>query len=258
MDKTNLLLSHLLDLALQCEKSQSPKASSFLSSSDIEALFKGAMRGKMEDVSYALFGGNEDAERRIVIFLPSYLEESDIEEVVASEGFMHLVEFKPKSETFATPYGHRDLLGALMNKGIKRETIGDIYVEGSRGYVYLSKAATKEAMEIDRIKSCPVLASEIGLEHCPISIKKETFLIQVASHRLDLIIAESFHCSREVAQKLIASDKVHLGFQENVKNDSKVKEGEKVYAEGKGKIKFVGQKGLTKKGKLILELERYL
>lgn len=258
MDKTNLLLSHLRDLALQCDKTQLPKCSSFLSSSEAEAIFKGNVRGHIEDVAYILYGGNDEAERLVVIFLPPYLEDSDPKQIAEEEGFIHLVEFLPKSISFATPYGHRDLLGALMNKGIKRETIGDIYIQESKGYAYLSKAATKEALEIDRIKACQVVAKEIKLDDCPISIRKETFLIQVSSFRLDLIVAESFHCSREFAQRLIEGDKVHLGFQDIVKNDSKVKEREKIYVEGKGKIQFIGQTGLSKKGKLILELQRYL
>ena len=258
MEKIESLYAHLQDLALQCEKTQQPKASFFLSSSEIESIFKDKKDGYIEDVAYHLYGGNDDAERAIVVFVPPYLEETDIDSIAEEYDLISLVEFSPKSETFATPYVHRDLLGALMHQGIKRETIGDIYIEGSIGYAFLTKAAIAEALSIDRIKSCPVRSTRIRICDCPISIKKETYTIQVASFRLDLIVAESFHCSRENAQRWIAGDKVHLGYQDNVNNDSKPKEREKIYVEGKGKIKFIRQSGITKKGKLVLELERYL
>ena len=252
------LIAHLHDLARQCERAQLPRASFFLSSSEVEALFQGQTSGSMEEVSYRVYGGNEDAERCIVIFLPSYLEEMDIEGVASENEFISLLHFKPKNASFADGFSHRDVLGALMNKGIKRETIGDIYIEGSEAYVYLTKAALHEGLSIDRIRSTSVTSRKLPLDECPIAIKKESFSITVSSIRLDLIVGASFHYSRETAQKLIEAKKVHMGYQENPGNDSKPKPGEKIYVEGKGKIRYIGEEGTSKKGKIVLKLERYL
>ncbi len=252
------LNAHLHDLARQCERIQLPRASSFLSSSETESIFKGNTSGFLEDVFYRVYGGNEEAERCIILFLPSYLQEADINEIIEENEFIQLIEIKPKNPHFADGFSHRDILGALMNKGIKRETVGDIYIEGSVGYVYLTKAAYHESLSLDRVRSTSVVIKKLPLDECPVSIKKEPFLITVSSLRLDLIVASSFHCSREVAQNLIDAKKVHMGFQENPSNDSKPKPGEKIYVEGKGKIRYIGEEGVSKKGKVVLRLERYL
>ena len=68
------------------------------------------------------FGGYDEAERRMLVFLPDYCDETALYE----EG--------PVSCLKATFYhtetpSHRDFLGALMGSGITRECVGDIFVE---------------------------------------------------------------------------------------------------------------------------------
>ena len=42
---------------------------------------------------------------------------------------------RPKQQKFAENLSHRDFLGALMNLGIERETIGDIIIQDNVGYI---------------------------------------------------------------------------------------------------------------------------
>ena len=68
------------------------------------------------------FGGYEEAERKMLIYLPDYLEEDSLYEEDSPLVCLRATYFE-KDEL-----SHRDFLGALMGAGIARETVGDICV----------------------------------------------------------------------------------------------------------------------------------
>ncbi len=50
------------------------------------------------------------------------------------------VKIEPLAEKFAENFSHRDFMGAILNLGIDRSTIGDICVEGKCAYVFCTSA----------------------------------------------------------------------------------------------------------------------
>ena len=66
------------------------------------------------------------AEREICCYLPEYLDESWLESEDGPIAAARAVYFEGDTLT------HRDFLGALMGCGVKRETVGDIYVAEGR------------------------------------------------------------------------------------------------------------------------------
>ena len=68
------------------------------------------------------FGGYRDAERKMLIYLPDYLEESALWEKDSPCVCLRATFFQEDS------LSHRDFLGALMGAGIGRETVGAICV----------------------------------------------------------------------------------------------------------------------------------
>ena len=68
------------------------------------------------------FGGYVDAERKMLIYLPDYLEESSLMDEDSPVICLHAQFYEGDSPS------HRDFLGALMGAGIARETLGDICV----------------------------------------------------------------------------------------------------------------------------------
>ena len=118
-NEDRMLLAKLWDKINAGMRRNIPAHTCFLSPRELEmARF---LFGESEGL-YA-FGGYGEAERKMLIFLPDYLEES------ALSG-----EDSPLSCLRATFYqgdspNHRDFLGALMGAGISRETVGDICVD---------------------------------------------------------------------------------------------------------------------------------
>ena len=73
---------------------------------------------EVKGLRYIFYGGYEDAERTIAVFLPDYASLEDDNPLsllrISHDGHKEL--------------SHRDYLGSLLGLGIKREMIGDILV----------------------------------------------------------------------------------------------------------------------------------
>ena len=68
------------------------------------------------------FGGPENAERRVAVYIPNYYEPELY--LNSEEGPVSALRVSFSEYDSLT---HRDFLGSLMGQGIKRETLGDIY-----------------------------------------------------------------------------------------------------------------------------------
>ena len=85
--------------------------------------------------------------------------------------------------------------------------------------------------------------------------KKE--LLQVASSRVDAVIAKVWKLSREESLSLFRSGKVFIAGRSCENNSRTLKNGEAVNARGYGKFVFLGEKGETRKGKINVEVAVY-
>lgn len=72
------------------------------------------------------------------------------------------VKIEPLAEKFAENFSHRDFMGAILNLGIDRSTIGDICVEGKCAYVFCTSAMsvflqeTLEQVRHTKVRCVPV------------------------------------------------------------------------------------------------------
>ena len=81
-------------------------------------------------VGYTLEGGNSLCDRKVIRF--GKLEDLGYEETFP----IVCIKITPLIKKFSDDFSHRDFLGALMNLGIERSTIGDIFIQENEGYVY--------------------------------------------------------------------------------------------------------------------------
>ena len=107
-----------LDTAMQRDI---PAATNFLSKRE-QMLVCEVLRG----APVRFFGGLSTAEREISCYLPDYLDEDWLTGEDGPVAAVRAAFFERDTLT------HRDFLGALMGCGIKRETVGDIYVAEGR------------------------------------------------------------------------------------------------------------------------------
>ena len=200
------------------------------------------------------FGGYPDAERKMLVYLPEYLEESWLLCEDSPIVCIHADFFREDKLT------HRDLLGALMGAGIARETVGDICVgTGCADFFvtaeiapYLVQSFTSAGRTALHLKQVPLDAVLIP--------EPETKELRdtLASLRLDSVISSGFRFGRSLAAQYVAAGKAAIDGLPCEKPDKLVSEGAKISVRGLGKIQLAQVGGETKKGRISVIIRRYV
>ena len=216
-------------------------------------------KGSLEGVPCFLYGGFEDAERNLAVFLPSYLDqETFLMEEKEDPQVISCLEIRPLQDKFADDLTHRDFLGALMHLGIEREQIGDILTENARAFVFVMKDIGPFIIsELTRVRHTVVSVREIPLSECRIRPVLEERIGSVASERLDAVAAMAFKLSRTTAAKLIQGEKAALDGRLVTDPDQRLIPGQKISLRGCGKCIYQGEVKRTKKDRLMVRVLLY-
>ena len=200
------------------------------------------------------FGGYPDAERKMLVYLPDYLDENALYGEDAPCICLRAAFFQGDSPS------HRDFLGALMGAGVARETVGDICVgEGSCDFFVTAEIAPyllQNFTSAGRIK--------LHLERIPLTDARipepevKEIKDTLASLRLDSVISSGFRIGRSLAAQYVTGGKAAMDGLPCEKPDKPVSEGTKISVRGLGKIKLVKVNGKTKKGRISVVIHRYV
>ena len=203
---------------------------------------------RREGLETRAFGGSQDPERAVVgLWQPGCEpEEPPIEIVcIAWDG------------RYAAPQ-HRDVLGACLGLGLQREALGDIRLQGERAYVAVQTAmASFLVQNLDSVGRASVQVSSFDGE-MPTAETGVRSVVNVPSPRLDAVLAQTLHLSRAKAQTLIRGGGVSLNWQEELRTDVEVAQGDVLSIRGHGRVKVHELKGESRKGRLFLEVETFL
>lgn len=203
-------------------------------------------------VGCKLFGGAVGCERVIARF-------GSEEELGYSEDFpIACIKAEPKNKKFAEALTHRDYLGALMNLGIERETLGDICIIDGVGYIFALDSITDFIIsELSRVRHTDLVLSRTEAPSEAL-FKTEVRRVQIQSERLDAVIARVYSLSRDDAQLLFARRLVFASGREISSVAYTPKAGEVISVRGHGRFVYRGVEGLTRKGKLNVTVEVYV
>lgn len=263
MDKTRLLehfsgedrilLAKVMDRAEQTRQRDIPTYTDFLTpQQQLQAMDLLHQAGFPEN-SYVRLGGYEDAERRLLLFLPDWLEPEDAE----TQSPIHCLRAGYRAEYGLT---HRDLLGSLMGLGIVREKVGDILVCEESCDLLVQESVTefllhnwftagRAHLEVHEVELCNI--------HVP-QLRCQEVRDTVSSMRLDAIAATGFKLARGKAAALIEGGKVQVNWRACVKLDKLLEEGDVVSARGFGKFELTEVGGTTRKGRTSIVVKRYI
>ena len=200
------------------------------------------------------FGGYADAERKMLIYLPEYLEadalyDSDSPCVCLRASFYQ-----------ADSPSHRDFLGALMGAGIGRETVGDICVGKCQcDFFVTAEMAPHLLQSFTSAGRAKLHLSQISLAQTQIP-EPEVREIKdtLASLRLDSVISSGFRIGRSLASQYISAGKASIDGLPCEKPDKPVAEGSRISVRGLGKIRLVQINGKTKKDRISVVIHRYV
>lgn len=214
--------------------------------------------------SFQLFGGYDSAERQMVAFIPDALsyvwEDSDMQKACPEQISypIQTIRFIPSHPKFAESLTHRDVLGALMNLGIKREMLGDILMAEQEIIVFCTNSIADYIMEqCVTIRHTNVTASRVStadFHYEPKLIEKEGV---VSSIRLDTIIADICKLPRSAAQKIISEGNAFINSKRIQNNTYHCQDGDILSVRHIGKFQIETTDHVTKKGRIRYRYKIY-
>ena len=153
-------------------------------------------------ISYLLHGGFDQAERKIILFLPDYLTPDQFTTSLL-EDTLSAIQLIPKEKDHGL--SHRDFLGSLLGLGIKRDQTGDILIDDEQATVIVCANIVPLLLsELNSVGRQQVQTKLIALDDIKASEKSVKQIMMTASSlRLDKITADGFSLSRTKAAELI-------------------------------------------------------
>jgi len=212
-------------------------------------------------VQYSCYGGTKEAERFCIAF-DGRETVTGLKHAEAEEFYLFpivCIGITSSSLKYGEKLTHRDYLGALLHLGITRAKIGDIYVKENRAYVFCTESiAGFLCKELCTVKHT--------LVHCEIIVPGEEELkpeykeitSTVASLRLDALLSVAFQSSRSSLTAYIDGGKTFLNGRLVTKAGQSLNEGDVVSVRGKGRFIVSEIKNLTKKGRTVVCIKKYI
>jgi RNA-binding protein YlmH len=252
MDNDEILFAkRLSELANKAYNNSQYMFTGFLSMSELDIYYR--MERELSFVSVTAFGGTNDCERVMLRFGSEDLCGYEAEFPISC------IEISPLIEKFGEELSHRDYLGALMNLGIERGTLGDIIIIGKDAYLFCTDKMSQYIIDsLDKVRHTSVrcrLAQSIP-ESTVTRLERKT--LQVSAARTDSIIAKLYKMSRSESVELFRTKKVFVNGRLNENNSGQLKPEDKVSVRGCGRFKFIGVSGETRKGKLNVDVDLYV
>ena len=211
---------------------------------------------KIKEKNYLFFGGKQEAERKMLLFYPEKLTDVIQENSWEKSSIVKVIRITLPIE-LEGQYTHRDYLSAMRKLGVKREKIGDIIVNKEGADILVTKEIAEYMLinlkELTRFQKSKI--EEIEVEQIrEAEVKIEELRITVSSLRLDNIVAELAHTSRNRANEILLQERVFVNGAMEKKSTKIIKEADRVTIRGKGRFVIAKIEGNTKKGKFIVKV----
>lgn len=248
-----ILFSRLEDLAERSDKLGIYTYSDFMAPEQVQAALNVYAIGK---APHSLWGGASFCERKLFCF-------GSMEDIGYEPEFpIAAVLIRPVKEKFAQQLGHRDFMGAIMNLGVRRQVVGDIFIEADIAYVFLKEQISNFVIEnLNKVKNthveCELMdKNSVKLEN--LRPKTEKAVYTVASERMDAVIAAVYRISRGTSAELIRAGLAQINHKPSYDAAALLSAGDLVSVRGKGRFFYNGSLGQSKKGRLHIEVELYV
>ncbi len=284
-----LLCAKTEDLYRSCLKN-GVAAGDFLTPAE-QAYLESAKDPDFPKQALAFFGGYDDAERRVAVFVskkakksakndlsykpvdwdsidwekddwweqptvpePEDEEESPITPEEAGIVCLHLT--FPKGADLPD---HRACLGTLMGMGLERKSLGDIVIKEDGVWLFCkSTVAPYLCSSLTKVGKSPVKVQKTDPPKD--FLPEHTFEkveLTVSSLRADALMAAITGLSREDAKQAVADGLLRRNHLPFLRPEGLLVEGDLLSVTGKGRYRFTEIMGQTKKGRLRIVLQKY-
>lgn len=253
MTKDELITARIEDKISQCRDGYYVTSTGLLDTHE-QALAIAASR-HAAGVRTFMYGGYDEAERRMLVCVPRDLPLNDEE---AAEGLLRVL--RVRLPAISRELSHRDYLGSLLGLGIDRRLTGDILVRPDGADILIVPGIEEFLLkELHRIGSVEVKTEAVSAGELIIPVARVEFIKEsVSSVRLDSIVSSAFRISRGKAAEAVRRGLVSVDHAECVKPDAAVHEGSSIVLKGKGKAVLEETGGESRKGRIRIVIKRYI
>ncbi|MCQ2381043.1 MAG: YlmH/Sll1252 family protein [Acidaminococcaceae bacterium] len=243
------LSARLLDLADGANKVRKYRISDFLDPHGLHVAE--IVAANYENIRIETDGGFANAERQRAAFVAE-----DFKGGIDYEIACLLIKWDKRYYDLT----HRDILGALMGSGCKREALGDIVFIPDGAQIVTDKNLVNFFLsEFKTAGRVTVTVEEItvaDLYHREEKVKEIS--ATVADLRLDAVAAAGYGVSRSYMADEIKGQNVKLNWQVAKKASQSVEQGDVISFRGRGRVELAEVRGTTKKGRVGVTLKRYI
>ena len=245
-----MCLSQVLDKIENATKKGKIEYTDFLDMYQVSLVENFLKKIKFEN--YILFGGYENAERKILIVYDGKYDETMIAKNY--DKMVKVVKIELPEEEHGK-YVHRNYLGGIVKLGLKREKVGDIIVsKDGADIIAINEFSTilEQLPTLKRFENSDIKIANLE-ELRKVEIKIEEVKIIVPSLRLDNIVSDLARTSRSKASEIIAQERVFINGQSETKNSKNVKLNDIITIRGKGRFIIKEFTGTTRRTVILIE-----
>lgn len=251
-----ILLAQILDKIEFSKQREKLEYTDFLDMYQV-ALVKSFLK-KIEFENCVLYGGFENAERKVLIIYPEKYNMNMVEKNFSK--VIKVIRIALNDEEKGS-YTHRNYLGGIVKLGMKREKVGDILVSDD-GADILVKEETAETLKqglgtLTRFENSKIELVELD-DLKEQEIKLEELSIIVPSLRLDNFVSDLAKTSRSKAVQIIDSERVFINGQNETKASKQIKLNDVITIRGKGRFVVKEFSGTTRSGRTVVKIEKYV
>ena len=253
MTKDELITARIEDKITQCRDGYYVTSTGFLDTH--EQALAIAVSKHAAGVRTFMYGGYDDAERRMLVCVPKDIPMSDEDAV---EGLLRIL--RVKLPAISRELSHRDYLGSLLGLGIERKLTGDILVRSDGADIFIVPGIEAFLLEeLHRIGPVEIKTEALPIEEVMIpEARVEYIRDSVSSVRLDSVVSSAFRISRGKAAEAVRKGLVSVDHAECLKPDASVHEGASLVLKGKGKAVLDETGGESRKGRIRIVIKRYI
>ena len=242
-DEDKILVAKLLDKIKFTSQKNQIQVTDFLDGYEQKLSAQVLQQAKYK--TYKFYGGYEESERKILFFLPDKLFDLIHEPLETNKMIQNEIEVI----SIVLP---NDLVGKYHHRDYLRNNGADIVVQKD-----ISEYLLSSLQELTRFRKSNIYIKKLP-ELEVVTLKFETMTILVPQLRLDTIISEVLHTSRTKANEIIASERVLVNYETKTKNSILLQKDDLLTIRGKGKYKIGDIIYQTSKGKLRVEVNKYI
>ena len=213
---------------------------------------------KIKFQNYQLYGGYDEAERRILVVYPEKYNEKMLEKNYNKMVKIVRVQL-PQEEK--GKYSHRNYLGGIVKLGLKREKVGDIIVQEQGADIItiqdFADILKQQLPSLTRFENSQITIEEIENMQKR-EVKIEQVKIIVPSLRLDNFVSDLARTSRSKAVQIIDQERVFVNGQNETKASKQLKLNDIITIRGKGRFVIKEFSGTTRSGRTVVLIEKYV